>query len=124
MSTDPCIDIIAQAIKTTCSGYVENTQDVCECRVCDCRRAFANQAGHHTHIYEEIARAVRSQIARELELDLPTILANEAKNAYGWLSDGHKCVRIDEPDRVSYCGDGSIDLHHIASIAAVCITKL
>lgn len=130
MGTDPCIDIIAQAIETThryrpaaLPDYAENIHNALERRVCDCGQFFANQQAHRTHVYQEIARAIRSQIARELELSLPTTLANEAEGPYGWLSDGHECVSVEEPDRVDYCGEGSIDLHHIASIAAASVTN-
>lgn len=83
------------------------------------------------YIYHDAARAVhalfttaptvadvREQVARELWAKLPDTLRAQTHDDCGWLSDAQDAQLDATDDAVTFCGQGSIDVHHIADYAA------
>jgi hypothetical protein len=74
------------------------------------------------HDREVAAKALR-EAAGHVQRALPGLLIEDSDSEDGWLSDAQNAQIMADHYAVSFCGEGSIDVHQIASIAAVLIEK-
>ena len=61
---------------------------------------------------------LRETVARALWARLPEILREQTHDDCGWLSDAQDAQLDATEDAITFCGQGSIDVHHIADYAA------
>lgn len=64
--------------------------------------------------------ATREQVAQELLSGLPAALITTARDEDGWASDMQDAqLRLVNDGWVAFCGEGAVDIRHIAEHAAL-----
>lgn len=80
---------------------------------------YSRNDAHRKHVLAELAQAVREQAARDILSGLPAALITTARDEDGWASDMQDAqLRLVDDEWVAFCGEGAVDIQHIAEHAA------